>query len=78
MLDDQFTTGVRRRQRHHQGAHHRVVFLRVLMGEEELPLAVDQHRVRFGTQPGAARKPELVAEVLDSLVEQRRPAGSAQ
>jgi hypothetical protein len=78
VADDQFPAGVRRRQRHHQRAHHRVVLLRVLVREEELPLAVHQHRVRLGPQPCCRRQPQFVPEVLQRAVHQRRPARSAE
>ena len=51
----QLAAGVARRQGHHQGADHRVVFLRVLVGEEVLVGLIDQQRVKIGGQLGGVR-----------------------
>lgn len=78
MLDDQFSAGVRRGKGEHQGAHYGVVLLRILMGEEELALAVHQQRVRLGPQAGRRRELELVAEMLQRATQQRRPGRACQ
>jgi hypothetical protein len=47
--------GVARRQRHHQGPDHRVVFLGILVGEEVLVRLIDQEGVKIGSQFGSVR-----------------------
>ncbi len=56
----QLAAGVTGRQRHHQGADHRVVLLAVLMGKEELARLVDQKRMKIGGQLGGDRQAQLV------------------
>ncbi len=45
------------RQGHHEGPDHRVVFLGILVGEEELVRLVDQQGVKIGGQFCSVRQP---------------------
>ncbi len=78
VLDNQLPTGMRRRQRHHQRAHHRVVLLRILMRQKELPLAIHQHRMRLRDQPHCPGKPQRVTKMLQRTLQQRRPPRPTQ
>jgi hypothetical protein len=57
--DQQLTAGVAGRQGHHEGPDHRIVFLGVLVGEEELVRLIDQQGVKIGRQSGGARQSQL-------------------
>ena len=78
VLDDQLPARVRRRQRHDQRAHHRVVLLRVLMRQEKLSFAVYQHRVQLGPQLCRGRQPQLVPDVVQHGAERCLPGGAVQ
>jgi hypothetical protein len=78
MLHDQFPARMRRRQRHHQRAHHRVGLLRVLMRQEKLSLPVHQHRVQLGPQLRRGRQPQLIADVVQHGAERCLPGRAAQ
>ncbi len=78
VLDDQLPARVCRRQRHNQRAHHCVVLLRVLVRQEELSLAVYQHRVQLGPQRCRRRQPQLVPDVVQHGAERCLPGRAVQ
>jgi hypothetical protein len=78
VLDDQFAARVRRRQRHGQRADHCVVLLRVLVRQEELSLAVYQHRVQLGPQLCRGRQRQLVPDAVQHGAERGLPDGAGQ
>jgi hypothetical protein len=78
VVDDELPTSVCRRQHHDQGRDHRIVFLGVLVREEELTLLVDQQGMQVGGQPAMLRQPELLAHGIELGAEPQaaRPLGT--
>ena len=73
VVDDEFATGVGGRQSYHECGQHRVVLLRVLMRQEELPLPIDEHRVEFGADRRIGRNSQRGTEAAERLVKRSRP-----
>lgn len=71
---DQSAALERGRQGHDKGPDHRIGLLRVLMGDEELPGAVDQHRVQLGFQPAARGQAQVGPEAVEGRHEGLGPA----
>lgn len=78
VVHHQLAAGAHRREHGHQCRDHLVVLFGVLVGQEELPLAVDQHGVELGGQPRAFGQGKLFAELFQGRVEARLPRGAAQ
>nr|WP_245988429.1 hypothetical protein [Flexivirga caeni] len=73
VVDHQLATGVDRRQGDHESGDHLVVLLGILVRQEELALAVDEHRVEFGPQGGVRRQTECLAEAIEHRLELQLP-----